>query len=338
MSRILELREKVKKFDRTIVLPESGDSRILKGADFLVSEKMVKVVLLGKEESVYKKASEIGLGLKGVEIIDPENFSRRNEVIEAFYQRRKHKGITISDAEREIMADHTKYAAMMVHANMADGFVAGATHTTSAVARAAIQCLRVDRKIGTVSSSFLMEIGNKSYGEDGLFAYGDCGIVPYPNHRQLAGIAIATSDIIRELFEVTPRVAFLSYSTKGSAKSSSSEMIRKAMEKINEKRPDLLVDGELQLDAAIVPEVAQLKCPQSKVAGRANVLIFPNLDAGNIAYKLSQRLGNARAVGPILQGLDRPCSDLSRGCSWEDVVDTASVIAIRAEADSASRD
>ena len=199
------------------------------------------------------------------------------------------------------------------------------------MARAAIQCLRIDREIGTVSSSFIMEMDNCPFGDDGLFAYGDCGIIPYPTARQLTGIAISTSDLFKALFDKEPRVAMLSYSTKGSAKAESVETILKALSKVKEKRPDIKIDGELQLDSAIVPEVAERKCPESKVAGRANVLIFPNLDAGNISYKLSQRLGNAKAVGPIMLGLDKPCSDLSRGCDWEEVVNTTVVTAIRAQ-------
>lgn len=332
MSRLFELRDKAKKYRRTLVLPEAEDPRVLKGADFLANERIAKVILLGETGSVKGKASEMGLDLGGAEIVDPREHALRDKVLQSYYRRRKHKGISEEEAEKELLSDRLRYAASMVEAGMADGFVAGASHTTSEVARAAIQALRVDREIGTVSSSFFMEMPDRSYGEDGLFAYGDCGIVPRPNPRQLAGIAVATSDMFRELFQVTPRVALLSYSTKGSAKSESAELIRCALERIRKKRPELLIDGELQIDAAIVPEVARLKCPESQVAGKANVLIFPNLDAGNIAYKLSQRLGNARAVGPIMQGLDHPCSDLSRGCSWEDVVDTASVVALRSAA------
>ncbi|MFH1878381.1 MAG: phosphate acetyltransferase [Candidatus Omnitrophota bacterium] len=331
MSRILELREKAKQEKRAVVLPEGEDKRVVKGAAYIAKEGMANVYLLGNRAEMAKLAEENSVALDGVNLIDPLEHEARDKIITAYYELRKHKGITRDEAEKTIMTNYVYYAAAMVRMGIADGFVAGASHTTSDVARAAIQCLRLDREIGTVSSSFIMELENCPFGEKGLFAYGDCGIIPYPTTRQLVGIAIATSNLFQKLFGIDPRVAMLSYSTKGSAKGDTVDSIREAVEKIKNKRPDLLIDGELQLDAAIVPEVAEMKCPGSKVAGKANVLIFPNLDAGNISYKLSQRLGNARAVGPIIQGLDKPCSDLSRGCSWEDVVDTAAVVAIQAQ-------
>ncbi|MBL7072528.1 MAG: phosphate acetyltransferase [Candidatus Omnitrophica bacterium] len=332
MNRVLKLREKAKKEKRKIVLPEGEDKRTLKAASFIARESLADVCLLGKEEDINTLAKENGISLEGVGIIDPIVYDRHEEIINAYYEKRKNKGVTLESAEKIVMGNLVFYAALMTNMSIADGFVAGASHTTSEVARAAIQCLKLDREIGTVSSSFIIELENCSFGENGLFAYGDCGIIPYPNMRQLAGIAIATSDMFHKLFNVEARVAMLSYSTKGSAKAAESvENIVKALARIKTKRPDLMIDGELQLDAAIVPEVAEVKCPGSDVAGKANVLIFPNLDAGNISYKLTQRLGNARAVGPIIQGLDKPCSDLSRGCSWEDIVDTTVVTAIRAQ-------
>ncbi|HPN73444.1 MAG TPA: phosphate acetyltransferase, partial [Candidatus Omnitrophota bacterium] len=287
--------------------------------------------LLGKTKEVENLAASKGLSLKGVQIVDPDTYSQTGRIVSEYYEKRKHKGIDLAEAEKTVRENLVYFGAMMTRLGLADGFVAGAANTTSTVARAAIQCLDMDREVGTVSSSFIMELENCPFGEDGLFVYGDCGIIPYPSAKQLVGIAIATSDQMKKLFDIEPRVAMLSYSTKGSAGGESVEMIREAIEKIKAKRPGILIDGELQLDAAIVPEVAEIKCPGSDVAGKANVLIFPNLDAGNISYKLSQRLGNARAVGPIIQGVNKPCSDLSRGCSWEDVVDTAVVCAIKAQ-------
>ena len=240
--------------------------------------------------------------------------------------------MTLEEAEKIVMEKLVYYAAVMTKLGFVDGFVAGAVHTTSDVARSAIQCLRLDREIGTVSSAFIMEMKDCPYGEHGLFAYGDCGIIPYPSVRQLSGIAISTSDMYRQLFGIEPRVAMLSYSTKGSAKATETiDTVLKALERVKEKRPKMIIDGELQLDAAIVPEIAARKCPDSKVGGKANVLIFPNLDAGNISYKLSQRLGHAEAVGPIILGLDKPCSDLSRGSDWREIVNTTVVTAIRAQ-------
>jgi phosphate acetyltransferase len=331
MSRILALREKARKEKRKIVLPEGNDVRVIEGASYIAAEGLAEVFLLGQKASVEKLAMERGISLEGVTIIDPESYSQTPRIVDAYYEKRKHKGIDLDEAGKTVKGNLVNFAAMMTRMGIADGFVAGASNTTSTVARAAIQCLDIDREIGTVSSSFIMELENCPFGEQGLFVSGDCGIIPYPSARQLVGIAIATSDQLKKLFDVEPRVAMLSYSTKGSATGDSVDNIRGAIDKIKLKRPDLLIDGELQLDAAIVPEVAEIKCKGSKVAGKANVLIFPNLDAGNISYKLSQRLGNARAVGPIIQGVNRPCSDLSRGCSWEDVVDTAVVCAIKAQ-------
>jgi len=331
MSKILELRDKAKADRKRIVLPEGEDKRVVRGASFLAQEGLADVILLGDEKSVMELAKSEGVTVEGVRLVDPKTHDKRAEIIETFYEKRKHKGITPEDAEKAVMENFVFYGAVMTRLGMADGFVAGACHTTGDVARAGIFCLNLDREIGTVSSSFIMELPNCPFGENGLFAYGDCGIIPYPSSKQLTGIAIATSDLFRKIFDVEPRVAMLSYSTHGSAEGESIETIKAALEKIREKRPNLMVDGELQVDSALVPEVAEIKCKGSSVAGRANVLIFPNLDAGNISYKLSQRLGNARAVGPLMQGLDKPCSDLSRGCSWEDVVDTAVVTAIRAQ-------
>ena len=257
---------------------------------------------------------------------------KTEEIADAYYELRKHKGVTTSAARDHVTGDTVCYAAMMTRMGMADGFVAGANHTSGDVARAAIQCIRIDREIGTVSSSFVIELDDCAYGDNGLFVYGDCGIIPNPSPRQLAGIAIASSELFSGVFGVEARVALLSYSTKGSAAGESIDKINAALAKVKAKRPELAIDGELQVDAALLPEIAAKKCPGSQVAGRANVLIFPDLNAGNIAYKLTQRLGKARAVGPILQGLESPCSDLSRGCDWEDVVDAVVNTVLRSQA------
>lgn len=331
MNRLLALREKAKKEKKRIILPEGEDLRIIKAASFLVSEGLADVCVLGEEAKIKKIAQDNSISLEGVNIVDPLTCDKRQEIIDGYYQKRKHKGITPEEAEQAVSESNVVYAAMMTGLGLADGFVAGAINKTSTVARAAIHCLKVDREIGTVSSSFIMQMDESPFGENGLLIYGDCAIIPEPSPRQLAGIAIATSDQMQKLFDVEPRVALLSYSTKGSARSDSIDIVRSALLKVKEKRPNLNIDGELQVDAALVPEVAESKCSDSSIGGKANVLIFPNLDAGNIAYKLSQRLANARAVGPILQGLDKPCSDLSRGCSWEDVVDTSVVVAIKAQ-------
>jgi len=331
MNRIHALWEKAKADKKKVVLPEGKDERVLKGASVIAREGLADVVLLGGKDEIASLAKENSISLEGLEIEDPSKHDKRQEIINGYYELRKHKGLTPEEAEKTVMEDFVAYGAMMVNQGLADGFVAGARNKTATVARAAIHCLKIDREIGTVSSSFIIELENCPFGEEGLFAFGDCGIIPYPSPKQLVGIAVATSDLFGKLFDIKPRVAMLSYSTKGSAAGDSVEAIRQALEKIKQKRPGLVIDGELQLDSAIVPEVAAIKCPGSDVAGKANVLIFPNLDAGNISYKLTQRLGKARAVGPLMQGINHPCSDLSRGCSWEDVVDTTVVTAIRAQ-------
>ena len=333
MKRILELREKAKKEKKRIVLPEGDDVRIVKAASIIAKEGIADIVLLAKQDDLSRLVKEEGISLDGVNVIDPSTHDKKQEIVNTYYELRKAKGMTPEEAEKTVMEDFVFYGAVMTKMGLVDGFVAGANHTTSNVARAAIQCLRINREIGTVCSSFIMEMEDCPFGEDGLFAYGDCAVIPHPSPRQLVGIAVATGDIFGKLFGIEPRVAMLSYSTKGSAAATEESInaLREAIEKIKVKRPDLIIDGELQLDAAIVPDVAKRKCPDSRVGGKANVLIFPNLDAGNISYKLTQRLGKARAVGPILQGLDKPCSDLSRGCSVDDIIDVVAITTIRAQ-------
>ncbi|MBU1784684.1 MAG: phosphate acetyltransferase [Candidatus Omnitrophica bacterium] len=333
MSKILELRERAKKGEKkTIVLPEGDDIRVARAAQFITREDIADVVLLGKTGEIEALAREDSLELTDVRVIDPERDARRLEITNAYYELRKHKGVTVSEARDHLMRDLVCYGAMMTRMGIADGFVAGANHTSGDVARAAIQCIKIDKEIGTVSSSFVIELDDCPYGEDGLFVYGDCGIIPDPSPRQLAGIAIASSDLFSGVFGIPARVALLSYSTKGSASGESIDKIKLALAKVKAKRPELAIDGELQVDAALLSEIAATKCPGSPVAGNANVLIFPDLSAGNIAYKLTERLGKARAIGPLLQGLENPCSDLSRGCSWEDVVDAVVNTVLRVKA------
>ena len=305
---IRDLRERAGKRQKLIVLPEKNDPRIQKAAKIIQEEKIARLILLGKED------------LEGEKI---EAFARE------FFELRKHKGLTIDEA-RATMSVPLYYAAMMIRKGQADGFVAGAAHSTPDVARAAIYCLGVDPKINIVSSCFVMVVPDCVFGENGVFIFADCGIVPQPTARQLAGIAISSAQLAEDLFALTPKVAMLSYSTKGSAKGELVDKVVEAVKLAKAQRPDLLIDGELQLDAAIIPEVAQIKDPGGILAGRANVLIFPSLEAGNIGYKLVQRLAKARAVGPLLQGLNHPCSDLSRGCLIEDIVDTVSLTSLRA--------
>ncbi|MBF0217023.1 MAG: phosphate acetyltransferase [Candidatus Omnitrophica bacterium] len=331
MSRVLELREKAKKQRRKIVLSEGDDARVVKAASFVAKEKIADVLLLAKKDALNALAEKEKISLDGVAILDPSLDPRKGEVINAFFELRKHKGITLEDASKVVMEKFVYYGAVLVNMGIADGFVAGAKHTSGDVARSAIYCLKMDKDIGVLSGSFIIEFPDSPYGDKGLFLFADCGIVPEPTSNQLAGIAISSAELFEKLFAVEPRVAMLSYSTKGSASGQCIDKVLDALKQVKAKRPGISIDGELQLDAAIVPEVAKLKCASSPVAGKANVLIFPDLEAGNIAYKLAQRLGNARAIGPLLQGIEKPCSDLSRGCSWEDVVDAVTISAVRSQ-------
>ena len=330
-GRIEALKQKAKKNPKRIVLPEGSDPRVLEAAKILIEEGLAHIILVGNESEVRKIAEEKGVALDKAEVIDPANYPGREEMVETFYNLRKHKGITRTDAEGAVSGNRVYFGALLVRLGVADGFVAGASHTTSNVARAAIYCIGLDKDIGIMSGSFLVELEDCPYGDNGLFIFGDCGIVPDPNPEQLAGIAISSSRLYQSFFKRKPHVALLSYSTKGSARGASIDKVLKALEIIRKKAPGLLVDGELQFDAAVVPEVAKIKAPASRVAGKANVLIFPNLDAGNISYKAIQRLGKARMVGPLLQGIAKPVSDLSRGCLTEEIVDTVAATVVRAQ-------
>jgi len=306
MFMLDKLRQKAKSLKKRIVLPEAEDRRIQEAKVLIEKEGIAEVILLEKNN------------------LSLENKKR---YAKALFDLRKDKGMQEKEAEL-LLEDPLYYAGMMVHLGEADGFVAGAAHTTSDVARAAIRCLGVDKEVGFAFSCFLMELNNQNFGEKGMFVFADCGIVPEPSAMQLAMIAVKTAEFAHKVLDIIPRVALLSYSTKGSSKVGSVEKVKEAVALARKLNPDLILDGELQADSAIVPEVAKIKCPDSPLEGKANILIFPNLEAGNIGYKLVQRLAEARAVGPILLGLNKPASDLSRGCLVEDVVDCVAVISI----------
>jgi len=309
MDTIKEIRRRAGSNLKTIVLPEYDDGRVVEAAKIIEQEKIAKVILLTKEK------------------MDPKLLEK---YINDYYELRKAKCPNI-ESVRQLFQDPLYYAAMMARDGLADGYVAGASHTSADMARSAIHCLGIDKRISIACSCFIMVVPNCVYGEEGTFIYADCGVIPDPNARQLACIALASSELAKKVLGLSARVALLSYSTKGSAEGKAIGKITEALSMLKTTAPDLLVDGELQVDAAIVPEVAKIKYPDSPVAGKANILIFPNLEAGNIGYKLTQRLSNARALGPLLMGLNKPCSDLSRGCSIEDVVDCVAVTAIRAQ-------
>lgn len=327
MSLIDDIRARAAADPKTIVLPESEDARTYEAIDIVLDKGIAKVVLIGKEECRKKVRSAKRSALQ---IIDPMVYADTEKMVNEYYELRKAKGMTPEEAGKIIRTDYVTFAAMLVRWGLAAGFVSGASHTTADIIRAALRCLSVDKSIGVVSGSFLMEVPHSSYGVNGAFLFADCGVNPEPNARQLAGIAVSSAELFKKLTMKTPVVAFLSYSSKGSAEGPLVDKMREALSRAREAAPDLLVDGEFQVDSAIVPEVAKIKCPGNNVAGKANVLIFPDLNAGNISYKLVQRLANARAVGPLLQGFTKPCSDLSRGCIPDDIVDAVAVTSIRA--------
>jgi phosphate acetyltransferase len=306
---IQQLRERAKKDPKKIVFPECDDKRVVEAVKYIEKEKIAIPLLLSHDN------------------MDP---ARQEEFAAKYFERKQAKGITLEEA-RQAVEDPLLYGAMMTRYGYADGFVAGAKYTTSSVIRAAINCLNIDRSARVISSCFIMVVPDCQYGSDGVFIYADCGVIPYPTSEQLAGIAISAAKFAKSLLEVEPHVALLSFSTKGSAEGVWIDKVKDAVKIANEREPSFLIDGELQPDAALDPEVAKIKLKDSKVAGMANVLIFPNLDAGNICYKLTQRLAKARAIGPIVLGTVQPCSDLSRGCNVDDVIDCAAVTVIRAQ-------
>ncbi len=321
---IEQIKTKAAGLKKTIVLPESNDERVLKAAEKIIKEGIAKVIVLGNEDEIRAKASELNLNLQGVRIIDPQKSEMSSDFANIFFNLRKSKGITIEEA-RETVKRNLYFGAMLVREGMADGSVAGSASPTADVLRAAIQCVGMPEGISIVSSLFLMIFPER------VFSFADCAVVPNPDAAQLADIAISTACNHKRLTGEEPYVAMLSFSTKGSAKHELIDKVVEATKIAKEKRPDLNIDGELQFDAAIVDSVAQKKAPGSPVAGRANVLIFPDLQAGNIGYKIAQRLGGAEAIGPIVQGLKKPLFDLSRGCSVDDIVNTSAIAVLMAD-------
>lgn len=312
MNIIDSIRDRASKKQATIVLPRSSDERVIKAAEYLVENNLCKVILLKNEVDV----------TTNIPVIDPATDPKREEYAQFFYEKRKHKGLELDQA-KEIMKDPLFFAAAMLNAGDADGCVAGSVSTTGDVLRAAIQVIGLKAGSSVVSSVFLMSF------EDGkVFTFGDCAVVPYPTSEQLASIAVDSAESHKLLTDVDAKVAMLSFSTKGSAKHERVELVSDAYKMATKAKPELDIDGELQFDAAFVETIGARKAPDSKVAGKANVFIFPNLDAGNIGYKLTERLAGATATGPVIQGLAKPMMDLSRGCSWEDIVNTACVAAL----------
>ena len=332
MSIINELIENAKGKAKKIVYPEGSDIRVLTGAFKAKYEGIVsEAILVGDKSEIEKVAKENSIDISDLTIVEPEKDINFNSFSDTYLEIRKHKGISLDDAKSK-MKDPLNYAAMMVREGVADGSVGGAVYTTGSVIVSAAQILGTEEGVDVISSSFLMVIPNYlGSGESKALIYGDCGVNPNPNSSQLASIAYSCSKMYEKLVGGTPKVGMLSFSTKGSGRHEDVSKVAEAVKLIHERYPDLQADGELQLDAAIVPAIGAKKAPDSKVAGDANVLIFPDLDAGNIGYKLTERLANADAMGPLLQGVAKPFMDLSRGCSAEDIYNVTSVAVNLAE-------
>ena len=331
MSMIEKVYAKARADVKRIVLPEGEEERTLLAAAKLKAEGLAEPILLGKEETIRREAARVGADLRGLTLLDPETSEKTEAYADALYELRKAKGLT-REAAADLARDPMYYGILMVKLSDADGLVSGAVHTTGDMLRPALQIIKTRPGIHIVSSSFLMNCPNRELGDEGLLVYADCIVNPCPTAEELAEIAVTSAHTAHDLCGVeVPRVALLSFSTKGSASHELVTKVQKAVALAHELDPDLLLDGELQPDAALVPEVGAKKAPGSAVAGKANVLIFPDLQSGNIGYKLTQRIGGAEAYA-VLQGLAKPCNDLSRGCSVQDIVNTAALTAVQAQA------
>ncbi len=324
-----EIKSKARADLKRIVLPEGAEERTVKAAGIIAKEGLAKVILVGSPGEIKKQAPDIN-SLDNITIIDPAASDKLGAYADTFYELRKSKGIT-QEAALKAVTDPLYYACMMIKMGDADGMVAGAINTTANTLRPALQIIKTSPGISVVSSCFIMILKNEDYGHNGVMVFGDCAVNPNPDAEQLAAIAVSTAKTAAQLTGMDPKVAMLSFSTKGSAKHELVDKVALATARVKELNPSLMVDGELQADAALVASVGQLKSPGSPVAGHANVLIFPDLQAGNIGYKLVQRLAGAEAVGPICQGLAAPVNDLSRGCSVDDIVSVVAITAVQAQ-------
>ena len=331
MNFIDGIKDRARKEMKTIVLPEASDLRVVTAAATVLKEAYANVVLVGNEENIKKMAEENGLDISKAIIVDPIKSEKAKVYAENLYELRKAKGMTLEQAE-ELVKDEVYYGMMMVKMNDADGLVSGAIHSTSDTLRPALQILKTAPGTKLVSAFFLMVVPDCEYGENGVFVFGDCGLNENPTAEQLAEIAHSSSESFTQLVGKESKVAMLSYSTMGSAKSELTQKVIDATRIVKENYPEIKVDGEMQLDAAIVPSVGKSKAPNSEIAGSANTLIFPDLNAGNIGYKLTQRLAKAEAYGPLCQGIARPVNDLSRGCSAEDIAGVVAITAVQAQA------
>ncbi|MCL2521196.1 MAG: phosphate acetyltransferase [Spirochaetaceae bacterium] len=326
MNFIEKQKESARKLQKVLVLPEGYEPRTLKAARAILDEKLAgEVILLDKNGAIKEIAAGNGINLDGFTIIDPATDSRLDDYTGAYYEMRKHKGISQQDA-RKVMMGNLYFGSMMLHKGHADALVAGADHPTSDVLVAGFTIVKTAPDVKYASSCFVMDVPNKAMGADGLFIFADCATIPEPTAEQLAEIAIAACESCKAFLKVEPVCAMLSFSTKGSASHPNVDKVLEALKIVKARRPDLNVDGELQLDAAVAPDVAAKKAPGSAVAGKANVLVFPDLQSGNIGYKLVQRFAGGGAYGPFMQGFAKPLSDLSRGATIEDIINTCATV------------
>ncbi|MBO4941125.1 MAG: phosphate acetyltransferase [Clostridia bacterium] len=330
MSKFLDtIKERAKKDKKTIVLPESMDARIYEAAEKVLKEDFANIIIIGTPEEVEKYSK--GYDISGATIIDPYTYEKTEEYLNLFVELRKSKGLTYEEAKATALGDYMYYACLMVKAGDADGVVSGACHSTANTLRPSLQIVKTKPGTKLVSAFFLIVVPNCEYGANGTFVFADSGLVQNPNPEELAAIAACSAESFELLVGEEAVVAMLSHSTMGSAKHDDVTKVVEATRICKEENPDLKVDGELQLDAAIVPEIGESKAPGSKVAGHANVLVFPDLDAGNIGYKLAQRLAKAEAYGPVTQGIAMPINDLSRGCSADDIVGVVAITCVQAQ-------
>lgn len=330
MSFIETIKEKAKKEIKTIVLPEGNDIRTIKAASMVLEQGYANLIILGEKDKIEEMAKENNLDISKATIINPIESDKYETYVQNFYELRKEKGMTIEKA-RETLKDETYFGMMMVKSGNSDGLVSGACHSTSDTLRPALQILKTAPGTKLVSAFFVMVVPDCEYGENGIFIFSDSGLNEYPDSDALSEIAISSAKSFEQLVGAEPKVAMLSYSTYGSAHSPLTDKVVEATKLLKQKAPDLICDGELQLDAAIIPEIAASKAPGSPVQGKANTLIFPDLDAGNIGYKLVQRLAKAEAYGPLCQGIAKPVNDLSRGCSAEDIAGVIAITAVQAQ-------
>ena len=315
-----KLIERARNNKKTICLVETDDIRTLEAASKVMEKDFANLILVGNENDINKLASDNKIDISGIKIIDPKTSELTNILVDKFYEIRKDKGLSYDEAKEIIVTDYLYFGDMLVYMDYADGLVAGATHSSSDVLRAALKTVKTAPDSKIVSSFFLMELENKNLGSNGLFIYSDCGMIQNPTSEELVNIAYSSNETFKTLIGDTPKIAFLSHSTNGSSKCSDVDKVKDAVNMFKDKYPNIIADGELQLDAAIVPSICESKFSNSKIKGDANILIFPDLDAGNIAYKLTERMANAKAYGPITQGIKKPINDLSRGCNSDDIV------------------